>query len=274
MNPELLIAVGLIAIMFGAPALVEPVRRTLARRAQARAERDADRARGKQQAAAAHQRAERVWREFPAVAGMAEYLRYMALVQLRLHQAMGEARTVLKLQKGRARNRQLELRGGKGVTSSYRVLVLTGLGFFVVVSTLGIALDYLIFRGLHPTGTRLLPLGLACLAVVGIMVGSVIFLGATRHHLLPPSATPYMQRVVMLGGAMLACGIALYMTMIAPYRSYPIGQANITHAAQVLSADTYGVPPAPPLVIAQDKQAVIQAKTDLAQAQQRLSRPS
>jgi hypothetical protein len=105
------------------------------------------------------------------------------------------------------------------------------------------------------------------LAVLGITVGSVVFMSAWRHGLLASSTTPYIRRVVTLGGAILAAGVALYMTMIAPYRSAPAGEANIGHWQAVLHQDQTTEPPLPAYVINYDKQQVAKAKTDLAHAQ-------
>ena len=167
-------------------------------------------------------------------------------------------------------HRRLHIRDGNPVTTGYRLRVLMGLALFLIVSALGIGLDYLIFRGLHPTGTLLLPLALACLAVIGITVGSVLFLDANRHHLVHATATPYVRRVVPLGGAMLAIGITVYVMMIAPYRSYPAGEARIHQAQLQLASDqseTTANGGSSSQVIAADQQALTRARTDLAQAQ-------
>ena len=156
------------------------------------------------------------------------------------------------------------------MTAAYRLRVLVGLVLFLIVFILGIVLDYLIFRGLHPTGTRLLPLALACLAVIGITTGSVLFLDARRHRLMPATVTSYQRRVVALGGAMLVVGITVYIAVIAPYRSYQAGEARITHAQQQLASDQSEVLSgggSNAELIAADKQALAQARTDLAQAQ-------
>ena len=153
-------------------------------------------------------------------------------------------------------------------STRYRLVVLAGLVLFLGAIGLATTLDFLIFRGLHPTGTVLLPFGLACVAVMGITVGSVIMFGAKRHDLVPRDVSDYYRRVIILGGALLALCVAGYMVAIAPNRSAPAGQAAITRAEQVLQADESAVPPSSSQLIAVDQQAVTQAKANLARAQQ------
>jgi hypothetical protein len=211
-----------------------------------------------------------MWTQFPETAGVGETLTYKARVQVRLMQEAQERSFELEQREQQVQHRRQHVRDGNAVTTGYRLRVLVGLLLFLVVFLLGIVLDYLIFRGLHPTGTRLLPLALACLAVIGITTGSVLFLDANRHHLVAASATPYHRRVLALGGLMLAVGIVVYMVVIAPYRSYQAGEARITQAQQQLASDQSEV-----LVgggsnaelIAADTQAVVQARADLVQAQ-------
>jgi hypothetical protein len=148
------------------------------------------------------------------------------------------------------------------------LIVLTGFAFFLGAFTLGITLDYLIFRGLHPTGTMLLPFALACLAVMGITVGSVILLGAKRHNLLPDHISDYYRQVTVVGGGLLAVCIAGYMVFIAPNRSAPAGEAKIVRAEQVLQADQSAQPPSSQQLLDTDQAVVSQAQASLARAQQ------
>src|SRR5689334_16567990 len=122
--------------------------------------------------------------------------------------------------------RQVRLAAGQPAAS--RLITQAGLALFLAVVALEIAVDYLIFRGLHPSGTGVLPLALACLAVVGIATGSVLTFDASRGRLLLVETSLYVRRIVVLGGAMLAVGIAAYMVAIAPYRSYSVGEAHIS----------------------------------------------
>jgi hypothetical protein len=265
-----LIVAGLATILFGAPALVDPARRAAARRADVLTRRKAAAERVRQDAAAVKAALARLWTQFPETAGVGETLSYKARVQVGLMQEAQERSFELDQREHQVQHRRQHIRDGNPVTTGYRLRVLVGLVLFLVVFVLGIVLDYLIFRGLHPTGTRLLPLALACLAVVGITTGSVLFLDANRHHLVPASATPYHRRVLALGGAMLAAGIVLYMVVIAPYRSYQAGEARITQAQQQLASDQSEVLASGGSnaeLIAADTQAVAQAHADLAQAQ-------
>jgi hypothetical protein len=266
----LIIVAGLAAILFGAPALVDPARHAAARRADARTRREAAAERLKQEAAAVKAALARLWTQFPETAGVGETLTYKARVQVRLLQEAQERNFELDQREQQVQHRRRHIRDGNPVTTGYRLRVLVGLVLFLVVFVLGIVLDYLIFRGLHPTGTRLLPLGLACLAVIGITTGSVLFLDANRHHLVPASATPYHRRVIALGGAMLAAGIVSYMVVIAPYRSYQTSEARITQAQQQLASDQSEILAdggSNAELIAADTQAVARARADLAQAQ-------
>jgi type II secretory pathway pseudopilin PulG len=263
----MVVGAGLLIILLGAPALVDPIRKATARREAAAAARAADEAQRKRDALAAQQQAELLWNNSPDRAGLREYLRYIAQVKMRLEHAVDERQRRHDQRVEQVQHHLSGYRDNKLPSAAYRLLVLIGLIFFLAVFVLGIALDYLIFRGLHPSGTMILPLGLACLAVLGITVGSIMMLGAARHQLLH-SATPYFQRVVMVGGAILAVGVATYMAVIAPNRSYPAGEAKIAAAEQTLQADQSAQPPVGQQVITLDQTAVTQAKANLAHAQQ------
>jgi hypothetical protein len=262
MNAFVLIAVAL-AILFGAPALVGSVRKAAARYAAARAQRAAD-------AEQAREALKQLWTHHPETAGVGETLSYKARAQVGLMQESLEQHRKLDQRDEKVQHRQRHIRDGNPVTPGYRLRVLAGLALFLIVFVLGIGLDYLVFRGLHPTGTWLLPLALACLAVIGITAGSVLFLDATRHHLVHATATPYARRVVALGGAMLAAGITVYMIVIAPYRSAPAGEARISQAQQQLASDQSQILAgggSNSQLITADKQTLARARTDLAQAQ-------
>lgn len=262
----LVIAIGSLFVL---PALAVSGRRLAARW---QAEREAARARLElarehQQAAAQAERdrIDTLWREHPDIGGLTEYLRFIHLRRGQLDRDRVEAHDDFEQRKGDF-DALAQDRGGERVSSGHRVLVLVALVLFVVVFCLGVALDYLIFRGLHP-GTVLLPLGLACLAVFGVMTGSVIFLGVGRHHLLPASSSLYVRSTLRLFGLMLAAGVALYMTAIAPYRSAAAGQAHIDSAVSTLQNAQTSQPAAPQIVIAQDQQAVARAQASLREAE-------
>jgi hypothetical protein len=265
MNP--ITATGLaltaLAVLLGGPALYEYARRTIAQR-----EADAEHART-EAADRKHALAE-LWAADPEGAGVGEALTYQAQVRGGLVRRGQEQHRMLGQRDNQVKDRERHIRDGNPVTPGYRLRVLTGLALFLAVSILGIGLDYLIFRGLHPTGTWLLPFALACLAVIGITVGSVIFLGATRHQLLPAGASTYMRRVVALAGAMLAAGITVYMIVIAPYRSAPAGDAKINLLQQQLASDRSEILASggsnSQLLFA-DRAALAKARTDLARAQ-------
>jgi hypothetical protein len=268
MSPLVLVVAGVLAILLGAPALVDPCRRALARRAQARADRELDQQRGRADQLRRQHELDRLWREEPDLAGVGERLAYSHAVQLPLEHQVREQRHQLGQQSARVDQIKSEQHDGKPLTVAYKAIVGIGIAAFAFAVVLAIMLDYLIFRGLHPTGTALLPAALACLAVLGIAVGSVAFLSAWRHGLLSSSTTAYVRRVVTLGGAMLAIGVALYMTTIAPYRSAPAGDRQIDTAVQVLAADQSAIPANPPLLIAEDKLKLARARSDLVHAQQ------
>jgi hypothetical protein len=166
---------------------------------------------------AARQEAERIWQDSPDRAGFGEYLRYMA-VKSPLEHTADEAQRHLGQLSEQVDYHQSQYRDARLPSAGYRILVLTGLVSFLAVAVLGISLNYLIFRGLHPTGTMVVPLSQACLAVLGIAAGSVIMFGANRRHLLPPQMSSFFRRVVVVGGALLAACIAAYLTVIAPDR--------------------------------------------------------
>ena len=261
-----LIVASLVAIMFGAPALVGPARGARARRTAARTQQNAARQHQKQAALAEQQRIDRLWRADPDLAGLGEWLSYEYQMRKPLDQDVQEAKRLLGQREEQVRHHTAEHGGSEHVPGGHRILVLAGLALFLVVFSLGIALDYLIFRGLHP-GSVLLPFGLACLAVFGITIGSILFLGIRRHRLLPDSVSPYIQRVFMVGGALLATAVAVYMTTIAPNRSAPAGELAINKALSHLHADQTAVPRASKQVIDLDNQAVAQARADLAHAE-------
>jgi hypothetical protein len=257
----------LASILFGGPALASVARHEIARRRQAAEERRQQEEERKQQAQDAQQQLELIWRNSPDRVGVGEYLRYLA-VKKPLEQAAEEAGRRLAQNGERVEHSLSRYPDGNLPSTRYRLAVLAGLVLFLGVIGLATSLDFLIFRGLHPTGTMLLPLGLACIAVLGITVGSVIVFGAKRHDLLPSDISNYYRQVIILGGALLVFCVAGYMTVIAPNRSAPAGQAAITKAEQVLQADQSAVPPSSPQLILVDQQAVAQAKANLARAQQ------
>jgi hypothetical protein len=269
MIPLILIA-GL-AIVLGVPALVDPARRAAARRAAASDQRDAAARRREEDAAAAKAQLTRLWTDQPVTAGADETHRFKTRVHDGLSRQLRDRERERLPHEERMRRHQSHVRDGRPVTTGYRLRVLAGLALFLIVFVLGIGLDYLIFRGLHPSGTFLLPLALACLAVIGISAGAVLCFDATRHHLVPATATPYVRRVVAVSGAVLATGIAVYMTAIAPYRSIPAGQKAITVAEQQLASDQSQVVAGPSgsdsQLISADKYAITQASDQLAEAE-------
>jgi len=160
-----------------------------------------------------------------------------------------------------------QLRFVVGQPQPKRLLAGTGLLAFIVVFALGTTLDFSVFRSLQPTGTELLPFGLACVAMIGISVGSVLLFGTNRHHLLPESVTPYYRQVAISGGGILAVGIAGYMIMIAPNLSIASGSAHVVAAQEQLAEHELAIPPPGRAVIAADIAAVTQAKAAMAHAQ-------
>ena len=260
----------LVGILFGGPALAGPARSARNRREAARARRGDDAEQARQDAAARQCALAQLWTADPETAGVQEALSYQARVQGELARQSQEQHRKLELRDDQVQHRRRHVRDGNPLTPGYRLRVLAGLGLFLVVLVLGTWLDYLIFRGLHPAVTRLLPFALACLALIGITAGSVLFFDATRHHLVPAAAAPYARQVVALAGAMLAAGISVYVIVIAPYRSAVAGEAKIRLAQQQLASDQSqvlaGGGPSSQLITA-DRQALARARADLAQAQ-------
>jgi hypothetical protein len=258
-----------ISLLFALPAAAVGTRRLAerwqAQREAARAELERARERREEATQAERDRIDALWRDHPDIGGLTEYLRFIHLRRGQLDRDRAEAHADFEEVKQDVDALAAD-RGGERVPSGHRVLVLAALVLFAIVFCLGVALDYLIFRGLHP-GTVLLPLGLACLAVFGIMTGSVIFLGVGRHKLLPAASSLYVRWTLRLFGLMLAGGVALYMTAIAPYRSAAAGQAGIDSAMSTLQNAQSSVPAATPIVIAQDQQAVARARASLREAQ-------
>jgi hypothetical protein len=265
---ELGLVIATIAL-FGLPAAAVGTKRLAdrwqAQREAAREQLERERERREAAARTEQERIDTLWREHPDIGGLTEYLRYIHLRRGQLDRDRADAHDDFEQRKEDVDALTAD-RGGERVPSGHRVLVLVALVLFALVLCLGVALDYLIFRGLHP-GTVVLPLGLACLAVFGIMTGSVIFLGVSRHKLLPASSGLYVRLTLRLFGLMLAGGVALYMTAIAPYRSAAAGQARIDSAVSTVQNAKTSVPPAPPIVIAQDQRAVTQARASLREAQ-------
>jgi hypothetical protein len=257
----------LLSILFGGPALAAVGRQQRARqRAAAEARRRAEEER-RQRALDAQHQVELIWRNSPDRAGVGEYLRYLS-VRAPLDQAASEAERQLKQRRDQVDQVIARYPGGRYPSTRYQLVVLTGFVFFLGTFALAITLDYLIFRGLHPAGTMLLPFALACLAVMGITVGSIILLGARRHDLLPDTISDYYRQVIIVGGGLLVACIAGYMVFIAPNRSYPAGEAAIIKAEQVLQADQSAQPPPTQQLLDVDRAAVSQAKARLARAQQ------
>lgn len=258
---------ALISILFGGPGLAALVRHQMRQRqraAEALRQQEEER---QERAREAQEQVDNLWRNSPDRAGVGEYLRYQAH-KTRLEQAANQAGRRVDQCVARVGHCLSRYRDRQLPSNRYRLVVLVGSVFFLAAIILATALDYLIFRGLHPTGSFVLPLGLACIAVLGITVGSVIMFGAKRHDLLPADISTFFRQVIIVGGAVLALGVAAYMTAIAPNRSAPAGQAAITKAEQVLQADQSAVPASSPQLIAVDEQGVSQAKANLARAQQ------
>lgn len=260
------LGVLLLTVLFGGPAVAGAIRQQVARRSAAAAERQAAQEEREQRATEARQQIELLWRNSPDRAGVGEFLRFLA-IRTRLDQAANEAGRRLEQFTGQVNHCLSRYPGGKLPSARYRLVVTAGVVLFLGVFALAITLDYLIFRGLHPTGSMVLPFALACLAVVGITVGSVVMFGARRHDLLPENISTYYRQVIVLGGGLLAVCIAAYMMVIAPYRSYPAGEAAITKAEQVLQADQSAVPPASQQLLSVDETAVSQARANLSHAQ-------
>jgi hypothetical protein len=260
-----LIAGAALAVLFAAPAVPEAARAAAAQRDRARQRRAEDQQRREQEARERIRQAQQIWLDAPDLAGFREYEQYEAQVRTPLQQASDEAARQFGQVDQAVGRHQARFHDGEPPRAGYQLIVLVGLAAFVAVFILGITLDYLIFRGLHPTGAVALPFGLACVAMIGITVGSVLLFGAKRHHLVPESATPYFRRMAILFGGMLAVGIAGYMAFIAPNRSYMNLEPAIVTDQEALTAAQHSVPAAPPGVVQADA-------TQLADDQARLNR--
>lgn len=259
----LLLAAGLVFLL---PAAILQGRRAAARRADAREQRRAAREAQQQAVRDEQQRVENLWRYHPDLAGLTEWLHFWHRRRGPLERDEAEANAYLKQREAEFGALVADRGGNERVSAGYRFLVLGALAMFPVVFCLGLALDFLIFRGLHP-GKVLLPFGLASLAVLGIMIGSVLFLGTGRHQLVPASASDYAKLAFPVFGLLLVGGVVSYMTAIAPYRSAASGEQAINKQINILQAVETETPKATAQVITVDEQAVAQARASLKEAQ-------
>ena len=216
---RILVAGTALAVLLIVPAVPQAAHAAKARRAEALRLREEDRKRREEEAKERQRQAQQIWHDTPDLGVYREYLRFEAQVRQPRQKAADEANRLLGQANDTVSRHQSTFRDGKPPKAGYQLLAMAGLVAFAFVFILGAALDYLIFRASHP-GNVLLPLGLACIAMIGITVGSILAFGVRRHDLLPDPMSPYFRNMARLFGMMLAVGIAGYMVYIAPNRSY------------------------------------------------------
>ena len=238
----ILVAGTALAVLLIAPAVPQAAHAAKARRAEALRLREEDRKRREEEAKERQRQAQQIWHDTPDLGVYREYLRFEAQVRQPRQQAADEANRLLGQANETVSRHQSTFRDGKPPKAGYQLLAMAGLVAFAFVFILGAALDYLIFRASHP-GNVLLPLGLACIAMIGITVGSILAFGARRHDLLPDSMSAYFRNMARLFGMMLAVGIAGYMVSIAPNRSYQAWETQIVADQQAVQQAANAVAP-------------------------------
>jgi hypothetical protein len=242
----LLVALA-VTVLFVGPAVPPAMRMAKDQRAAAAAKREAERQRHEQEAEEAKREHERVWREEPGNAVLRERLLYEAQVQVPLDQTAGEAQVQLGQLDGAIQRHEAGFHHGAGGRPglAYQIVVLTLLGLAVAVFVLGAILDYLIFRGLHPGGSVLIPAGLSGVVIIAVMVGSFLAISAQRHGLIPAHWSEYFRIFARLFGVLLAVGAVTCMTYYAPARSYLADEPKIvTDQATVAQLKTAVAPDA------------------------------
>jgi hypothetical protein len=266
-----------LAALFGLPAVPTARRAAAERRAAARAQREEDRRRREEEKQRRLEEAQRIWRDTPDLGVLREYERYEAHVRTPRQQEADETGRQLSAVNAAVTRHEGTFRGSKRPGVAYQGGLLVALLGFLSVLALGVALDYLIFRSLRPSGldNALVSAALASLAMVGISVGSAVAIGAERHHLLPDGMTEYARRVTRLAGAMLAIGLVAFVAAIAPYRSQLTWQPTIAADQQAVQQATFNVGTAPDVQTKHRYETTLQdAKAQLSADRESLSRAS
>lgn len=266
-----------LAALFLGPAVPVARRAATERGAAVRARREEDRRQREEEKQRRVEEAQRIWRDAPDLGVLREYERYEAHVRTPAQQQADESGRQLSAVDAAVMRHEGTFRGGRRPGVAYQGVLLLALLGFLAVLVLGVALDYLIFRSLRPSGlgNALVSAALASLAMVGVSVGSVVAIGAERHHLLPDGMTEYARRVTRLAGAMLAIGLVAFVAMIAPYRSQLTWQPVIAADKQAVQQATFNANTAPDAQARQGYETTLQdAKAQLSADQESLSRAS
>lgn len=267
-----LAAIPVLAILFGVPAVPMALRTVKGRRAAAAADREAEREEERNARAEAQEREQGPWRDNPGIAVLRERLRFEAKGRLPREQVTTEAGVQLaRLDSAIQRHESRFHSGGRpGLTYQVVVLVLTGVA--AVVFIVGAILDYLIFRGLHPGGSILIPAALACVAICCVMVGSFLAISARRHGLVPAQWSEYFRLFAQVFGGLLAVGAVVCMVVYAPARSYLADEPTIIADQEAVSQQQNAVMPAggagvQAAVLAADKEKLAADQASLRKAQ-------
>jgi hypothetical protein len=213
------------AVLFAGPAAPMALRAAKAQRAK----REEERQRRELEAAEAKRQGERIWEEEPGNAVLRERLMFESQARLPLEHAANEAELQVGQLDGAIQRHESSFNKGSGGRPglAYQIVVVGLLGLAVVVFVLGAILDYLIFRGLHPGGSVLIPAGLAGVVIIAVMVGSFVAISAKRHGLIPPEWNEYFTYFARVFGALLAIGAVICMIYYAPARSYLADEPHI-----------------------------------------------
>jgi hypothetical protein len=257
-----LLAVLAATVLLGGPAMPMAARSVKQQRVAAAARRKEERERQQREAEEAREERERIWRDEPGNAVLRERLTFQARAGDRLNHAIREAKLKVDQIDGAIQRHEGDFRKGPGGRPglAYQIVVLTLLGVAVAVFVLGAILDFLIFRGLHPGGSVLIPVGLSGVVIIAVMVGSFLAISAQRHGLIPASWNEYFTLFARLFGAALAVSAVACMIYYAPARSYLADQGNIAKDQALVAQLTHAV--APDAAAQQASAAALQAAKD------------
>jgi hypothetical protein len=257
-----LLAVLAAAALLGGPAMPMAARSVKQQRAAAAARREQERERQKREAEEAREERERIWRDEPGNAVLRERLTFQARVGDRLDHAFREAKFKYDQLDGAIQRHGGDFHKGPAGRPglAYQIVVLTLLGVAVAVFVLGAILDFLIFRGLHPGGSVLIPVGLSGVVIIAVMVGSFLAISAQRHGLIPATWNEYFTLFARLFGAALAVSAVACMIYYAPARSYLADQGNIAKDQALVEQLAHAV--APDAAAQQANTAALQAAKD------------
>ena len=247
----LFIVLAAIAVLGGA-AVIDPIKRMNAARAEERKRREDARKAAEQRAAELAAEAGRRMRDTPDIALLPDFLRFVAQIRRPRQLAYEEADREYGRRQQMVKRIKSRHFGGKRPKISYECIFLAAIPVFLAAFVVAIMLDHSIFAGTHVA----MPWALAWVAVTGMTISSLVLLGGRRHQLLPEDLTGYWRYVFMLGAGALVVGFTLYMASLAPNRSIAADQPQITADERILAQDQAQVPPAPALVTTAHQQLI------------------